>query len=331
MSHLLEIEARRYHDRPLVSVLIPARNAGAFIDAGVGSALNQSIDSMEVIVVNDGSSDDTADRLAAWEDPRLHVIIQPNGGLASALNTAIGASRGVYIAFLDADDIWLPGKLVSHIQFHQDHPDIDATFSWVRVIDRRGKPVRMPCPRWRGSISYAQLLSDYVIRTLSAVVVRRAAVEQAGMFDSSFVRCIDFEFLLRVSLLRPNNIWAVPEVLALYRRHHDQRTRDWRLMQEGWNQVFDSVRRRAPEQTAAVNRVARSNMQRYYAALAYESGNFGEARQLIGRGFALSPGVFLCDTRNWKLTAAVAAGLILPKRALLAVERAAGFDRPIDI
>src|SRR5579863_3693013 len=146
---------------PLVSVLIPAWIAGAFIDASVGSALNQSIDSMEVIVVNDGSSDDTGDRLAAWTDPRLHVITQANGGLASALNTAIGASRGLYVAFLDADDVWLPGKLASHIQFHQEHTQIDATFSWVRVVDRRGKPVRMPCPRWRGSISYAQLLSDY--------------------------------------------------------------------------------------------------------------------------------------------------------------------------
>jgi glycosyltransferase involved in cell wall biosynthesis len=317
--------------RPLVSVLIPAWNAGAFIDASVGSALSQSIDSMEVIAVNDGSSDDTADRLAAWKDPRLHVITQPNGGLASALNTAIRASRGVYIAFLDADDYWLPGKLASHIGVHQGHPDIDATFSWVRVIDRRGKPVRMPCPRWRGSISYAQLLADYVIRTLSAVVIRRAAVEQAGMFDSSFVRCIDFEFLLRVSLLRPNNICAVPKVLTLYRRHHVQRTRDWRLMQEGWNQMFDSFRRRAPEQTAAMERLAHSNMQRYLAALAYESGDFGDARQLIERSFALSPGIFLCDTRNWKLTAAVAAGLTLPKRALLAVERMAGFDRSADI
>jgi glycosyltransferase involved in cell wall biosynthesis len=316
---------------PLVSVLIPAWNAGAFIDASVGSALNQSSGSMEVVAVNDGSSDNTAYRLAAWKDPRLQVITQPKGGLASALNTAIRASRGVYVAFLDADDIWLPGRLASHIRFHQDHPDIDATFSWVRVIDHRGKQVRMPCPRWRGSISYAQLLSDYVIRTLSAVVMRRAAVEQAGMFDSSLVRCIDFEFLLRVSLLRPNNICAVPEVLTLYRRHHGQRTRDWRLMQQGWNQMLDSVRRRAPEQTAAMEGRARSNMQRYFAALAYESGDFGDARQLIERSFALSPGIFLSDIRNWKLTAAVAAGLTLPKRALLAVERVAGFDRSVDI
>jgi len=312
---------------PLVSVLIPAWNAGAFIDASVGSALTQLGDSLEVIAVNDGSSDDTSDRLAAWKDARLNVITQSNGGLATALNTAILASRGFYIAFLDADDIWLPGKLARHIQFHQDHPDIDATFSWVRVIDRRGKTIRMPCPRWRGSISYPQLLSDYVVRTLSAVVMRRRAVEQAGMFDASFVRCIDFEFLLRVSLLRPNNICAVPEVLTLYRRHRVQRTRDWRLMQEGWNQVLDSVRRRAPEQTTAMEQLARSNMQRYFAALAYERGDFGDALQLIEASFAQSPAIFLRDSRNWKLSAAVAASLALPKQALLAFERVAGFDR----
>lgn len=315
------------HNGPLVSVVIPAYNAGAFINASVGSALKQSFVELEVIVVNDGSTDDTSDRLRAWTDPRVTVITQTNQGLASALNAGIRASHGAYIGFLDADDVWLPEKLSRHIQFHQERPDIDVTFSWVSAIDGYGKPVRLPCPRWRGTVSMSQLLADYMIRTMSAVVIRREAAEQAGSFDSSLERCVDLEFFLRVALLRPNNICAIPEVLTLYRRHDMQRTRDWRRMLQGWDQVVGSIRQRAPEAAAKVERLASSNMHRYCASLAYEGGHFGEAFELVRQGFALSPAAFLRDTRNWKMGAAAVAGVTLPKRALLAIERWAGFAR----
>jgi glycosyltransferase involved in cell wall biosynthesis len=158
---------------PLVSVVIPAYNAGAFIDASVGSALSQTAGDMEVIIVDDGSTDGTPDRLRSWNDPRLMVITQTHQGLASALNTGIASSRGAYVGFLDADDVWLPGKLVRHIQLLQERPDVDVTFSWVRAVDVSGKPIRWHCPSWRGTVSLPQLLADYMIRTMSAVVTPR--------------------------------------------------------------------------------------------------------------------------------------------------------------
>jgi glycosyltransferase involved in cell wall biosynthesis len=314
--------------KPLVSVVIPAYNASGFIEASIESALTQSFRDLEVIVVNDGSTDDTSERLSAWKDPRLRVIEQSNRGLAAALNTAVCASRGAFIGFLDADDIWLPQKLDHHLQLHRERSDIDVTFSWVRVIDGRGRHARMPCPRWRGTMSFPQLLSDYAIRTLSSVVMRREAAERAGVFNSRLVRCIDFEFFLRVSLLRPNNICAIEEVLSLYRRHSAQRTRDWRLMQKGWDQTLSSIRLQAPGETARVEKLAASNMHRYLASVAYEDGSFQDAHRLIRQSFSLAPTQFLRDARNWKMVAAALAGLTLPKRALLVLERAAGFDRP---
>jgi glycosyltransferase involved in cell wall biosynthesis len=312
---------------PLVSVVIPAYNEGAFIDASVGSALSQTAGDMEVIVVDDGSTDDTLDRLRSWNDPRLIVITQTHQGLASALNSGIAASRGAYIGFLDADDVWLPGKLARHIQLLQERPGVDVTFSWVSSIDGNGKPICWHCPRWRGTVSLPQLLADYMIRTMSAVVMRRAAVEETGTFDPSLVRCVDLEFFLRASLLRPNNICAIPEVLSLYRRHEMQRTRHWRPMLQGWNQALRSIRRRAPGTTARVERLASGNMHRYCASLAYEGGQFAEALELVRRSFTLSPFAFLRDTRNWKMGAAAVAGVSLPKRALFTIERWAGFGR----
>lgn len=164
-----------------VSVVMPAYNAGAFIDASIASALSQTgVKDLEMIVVNDGSTDDTAARLGAWKDSRLTVLTQERKGLAGALNTGICAARGTYIAFLDADDIWLPGKLARHLRFHEEHPETDVSFCWVRAIDTAGKPLGIPCPRWQGTVSLPQLLADYMFRTMSAVVMRRDAAQQAG-------------------------------------------------------------------------------------------------------------------------------------------------------
>lgn len=315
--------------RPLVSVVIPAYNAGAFIDASVASALAQTLPDLEVIVVDDGSTDDTSFRLSAFHDPRLRVITQPNRGLADALNTGIRAARGEYLGFLDADDIWLPDKLERHIQALQRRPGIDVTFSWVRVIDENGRPVAKCCPHWRGDVSFAQLLSDFMIRTMSAVVMRRAAAQDAGMIDGALRRCLDLEFFLRVALLRPDNITALPEVLTLYRRHATQRTRDWRVMRDGWMQVLDSTLRRAPQAASVVPR-ASSNMYRYFAMLAYEAGEFREALHLAARSFAAAPAAFPWDVRNWFMGGAVLAGVLLPAPARRMLERWAGPERTVN-
>ena len=313
--------------KPRVSILIPACNAAPYIDASLGSALEQSEPDLEVIAVVNGSSDDTEDRLRRCADPRLRIIVQDSRGLPAALNTAILAARADYIAFLDADDIWLPEKLARHLEVHERQAEIDATFSWVRVIDAQGGGVRTPCPRWLGSMNFSSLLADYTVRTMSAVVMKRQAALEAGLFDPSLTRCEDIDFLLRVALLRVNNILAVPRVLNLYRRHSAQHTSEWSRIREGWSQLLEKMKTFAPLQTAAVEKIASSNMYRYFAFLAYVSGDFREATRLAARSFGLSPGHFFLDTRNWKMSAAVLASRVMPRGALAALEYCAGFHR----
>jgi glycosyltransferase involved in cell wall biosynthesis len=312
---------------PRVSIVIAAYNSGAYLETSVAPALAQTYRDRVVTSVNDGSTDDTAERLRGWNDPALQVITQSNRGYAGALNAGIAASGSEYVGFLDADDVWLPEKLARHVQFLDENPSVDVTFSWARIIDGLGRPMRIPSPRWKGPVSFRQLLTDYTIRTMSAVVMRRSAIEQAGPLDTGFVRCMDIEFFLRIALLRPDNIYAIPEVLTLYRRHPGQHTQDWRLVRKGWVQVLESMRVRAPEDTAAVVDSAESNMRRYFAAIAYENGDFREARAVMKQSFALGPGNFVRDLRNWQVSAACLATLLLPHRALLAIERLGGFDR----
>jgi glycosyltransferase involved in cell wall biosynthesis len=309
------------------SVVIPAYNAERVIKASVESALRQTFDDLEVIVIDDGSSDKTIQQLQDIKDRRLRVMEREHQGLAATLNAGAAAAEGSYIGFLDADDLWLENKVARHVAHLEAHPEVDVTFSWSRVVDEYDRPVAIHSSRCRGAMSYRQLLADFAIRTMSAVVMRRSALERSGGFSLTLARCIDLDFFLRVALQRPNNIWAIPETLTLYRRHPGQRTKDWMLMQQAWTQVMESMRRLAPAETAAVERVASSNMHRYFSWLAYENGEFRTASDLLQRSFQIFPRAFVSDTRNWQLSAACLAYWILPARVHSAIEGLAGFHR----
>jgi glycosyltransferase involved in cell wall biosynthesis len=124
-----------------VSVIIPTHNFADFIEDAVASALNQDVVGLEVIVVDDGSTDDTPDRLARISDPRLRSIRLAHGGVGVARNRGLSLARGRYFAFLDADDRWRPGKLARQIALLESEPDVGFVFTnFVRFDDRGFHP-----------------------------------------------------------------------------------------------------------------------------------------------------------------------------------------------
>ncbi len=316
--------AMRQPAAPVVSVVVPAYNAGRFIAATVESALRQSFQAIEVLVIDDGSSDDTAAQLRQFNDPRLVVAQQPNQGAPATLNTAVGMARGEYIAFLDHDDLWIDSKVARHLEAFGQHPGLTATFSWYGLIDQRGLRIPLGTHHWRGSIEFSQLLEDFVIGCTSALMMRRDAIREAGGFDTQFPRCHDLDLVLRVSLQHPASICAVPEELALYRRHSGQMSRDWRAMHREWEALVRKMRGLAPQETAQVEALARSNVQRYYACLAYEEGLYSEAASLIRGSFRAHPRAFLLDWRNWRVVAACCSGALLPRALHRGLEGLAG-------
>ena len=196
--------------KPLVSVLIPAYNAANTIEVAVRSILNQSLEDFELWVYNDGSTDDTAARLAAVADPRLQVLHgAANEGVAAARNALLRAARGKYIAWLDADDIALPCRLERQVRYLETHPEFDLLFGRIKVRNAAFEKVRFPTDE---ALLAAWLLfrNPYAQSTLMA---RNFFTREGVFYNMDYGFAEDYELYLR---LRDRRFAMLPEYLSSY-------------------------------------------------------------------------------------------------------------------
>lgn len=205
----------------IVSVIMPALNAERHIERGVASVLNQSLREIELIVVDNGSTDGTADILGSFHDPRLKVIHESVRGVSRARNTGLSHASGRYVAFLDADDTWAPDCLEKLYSALAQHPDaILAYCGWqnIGLPGDRGKPF-IP-PDYEGIDKMDRLL--YNNRwPIHAALARYQDILDAGGFDQCLA--IAEDYLLWLELAVRGRLLRVPEVLAFY--HHYEGTR----------------------------------------------------------------------------------------------------------
>lgn len=207
-----------------VSVVIPAHNAQTYVADAVRSALQQTCPPIEVVVIDDGSTDETAAMVASIDDPRVHLIRTENRGVAAARNLGWRRSTGVLIAFLDADDRWFAEKLDVQLAFLKSHPHVGLVGARMRYETPAGKLLL-------GVTGVAALGPDALraVRTgylmpfpISTVVVRRDVLEHVGGFDEELRQTFpgqveDIDFVSRAS--RVTGVAAIPEVLGAYRLH----------------------------------------------------------------------------------------------------------------
>jgi len=193
----------------LASVIIPAYNAAAYVAQAIDSVLAQDYPDVEIIVVNDGSKDDTLDVLRSYGE-RIRVIDQANAGPPRARNAALSAVRGEFVAFLDADDIWLPSKLSAQIAHLRAHPDVGTVYTrWhVWPADADGVfriPEVAPVPRpgvgvvaGRSGWMYTRLLLECHLLT-TTVMMRANLIREIGGFDVELYNGDDYDYWLRAS------------------------------------------------------------------------------------------------------------------------------------
>jgi glycosyltransferase involved in cell wall biosynthesis len=211
----------------LVSVVLPAYNVRNHIAEAIRSIHAQGYENLEIIVVDDGSPDGTADYVAETF-PEVRLFRKTNGGAATARNLGMREARGEYVAFLDSDDVWLPGKLKAQIGYLDAHPQLGLVcggFSfWTADADGNFPdpatlypPVTDAQPEAENSgwIYHKLLLSNYV--WTSTVVMRRALIDRIGAYNEALRLGQDYDYWLRAS--RETEIHRLGAVMALYRRH----------------------------------------------------------------------------------------------------------------
>ena len=202
---------------PLVTVLMPAYNAGGYIAEAVESILSQGIDDMELLVVDDGSTDAGMAELAAVDDRRIRVVSQQNSGLVAALNRGLEHARGRYVARMDADDICAPGRLRAQLEWFEENPDGIACGTDYEMFGAMTGRVRMP--RTDQACRHRLLLAGCFCG--ASVMMRRDVIEATDMrFDPRYTHAEDYEFYARLAELGP--IGNVSMVGYLYRIHPSQ-------------------------------------------------------------------------------------------------------------
>lgn len=226
---------------PSVSVITPAYNPGPFLEEAVRSVIAQTYQDWELIVVDDGSTEDLGwvDRV----DPRVRRIRQDNSRQAVARNRAIASSSGDLIAFLDADDVWLPHKLQRQIEQLRARPDAVLTHSQARHIDEHSRPGSLG---FGGSYETYQQLLDGCGVYPSCVLMRREVLFRCGLFNPLCLNTEDYDLWLRATKYGP--MVADPEPLALYRLHSANSSRNYRQVHAGVCEILRSHQRLAREE-----------------------------------------------------------------------------------
>jgi glycosyltransferase involved in cell wall biosynthesis len=201
--------------RPLVSVIIPTYNRGWVLGEAIESVLAQEYVNFELIVVNDGSTDDTQDILAGYEG--ITVLGQSNQGVSAARNNGVNCSRGAFVAFLDSDDLWLPQKLSTQVDFFHKNPEAlicQTQETWVR----NGQRVNSGKRHQKQSGLFFERSLELCLVSPSAVMMNKAFFMEMGGFDESLPACEDYDLWLRINAQYP--IYLINQPLIVKRGGH---------------------------------------------------------------------------------------------------------------
>lgn len=207
----------------LVSVIIPVFNGSAFLGEAIESVLKQTYEVIEIIVVDDGSTDASANVAQSFGD-RLAYHYQENRGVAAALNRGVRASRGQYVAWLSHDDVFMPQKLQLQIDHLAQHPEYRACYSDFYIIDANGKVLKeIETPWYPRQTAIWQLFGRMYING-SSMLIERACFEDVGFFNEALRYSQDLDMWMR--MLLSFDIGRVPEMLLKWRSHPGQGSRE---------------------------------------------------------------------------------------------------------
>lgn len=317
--HTAPTSSRSPVTRPILSVVIPVFNASATLAATVRSILSQTERDFELLLIDDGSTDDSLLlmlRLAAM-DERIRVIAHANCGVAATRNKGVELSRGALIAFCDADDLWHADKLARHLALHSARPGIGASYARIAFIEpdaaddsaARTLSSIIPTP-----LTVADLLGENPVCTMSNLVVTRATLDAVGGFKVGMSFAEDQEWLARAAH-QGIIITGIDEVLVDYRLSHDGLSVNLDKMYAGWRDLA------ADYGDPSDGEAAEALYCRYLCRRALRSGAAARtARDFALRGLKLDARAFLSDARRgWPTLISALVAPIIPRAARVRV------------
>jgi glycosyltransferase involved in cell wall biosynthesis len=232
---------------PLVSVIIPTYNRSGFVVQAVQSVIDQTYSNIETIVVDDGSTDNTREALCVYE--KIKYVYQERSERSKARNEGFRYSKGLYVAFLDSDDLWLPMKIEKQVQVMNEKPNVGLVYSDVQFIDANGDPyageICWDVPERQ--VLYEDLMTHNVITgTTSSVMIRRRCLEKVGLFDESMNTCEDLDLYRRIA--RYYTFHKIELPLVKFRIHPGSTQVKAFAMAKGWETTIKKISRDTPSE-----------------------------------------------------------------------------------
>lgn len=295
---------------PRVSVVVPAYNAMPYLPETLDSVLAQSLRDMEVIVVDNGSSDGTRPDVNQLRDPRLRLLRLPeNKGISGGCNAGLAAATGTYVAPMEADDLWHVDKLARLVALLDADPQAVLAYSFVELIDQDGRRSGNVVGRRVEGDVRAALLEDVVVPCGSSPVVRRQQLVQIGGWDESLRSSPDWDLYLR--LARTGTFRVLPEPLVGYRQHRTNTSLDWATTSRDLERILQRAYADASDVDGSDARRVRTTarMTLYFGWKSLQAGDHRQALELRDRSVQLDP--TLRGTREHRRLTAHASALRL--------------------
>lgn len=268
-------------DRPLVSVILPTWNRLGMLREAVSSVQRQSERSLELLIVDDGSADGTAEWVASLEDPRIRFLPGAHSGRPGVVrNRGLRRARGRWIAFLDSDDRWHPEKLRRQLEAHADQPEALWSYTGRRLLDSEGQPLDEEGYRpWtaRAGWIFEDLLVHDAMVALPTVIVDRGFLQEVGGFDEGLALSEDYELWLRLALASP--VLVVDAPLAEIRQHTTSTTYGNADVNASFAEIYRRLARSHPSRS--VRRTCRRQEVFYLGWLARQLRDRGRRREAV--------------------------------------------------
>lgn len=262
---------------PAVSVIVPTYNYARFIRDCLDSIFSQTFKDLEVIVVDDGSTDNTEEVLEKYRGD-IHYIHQENKGLPAARNRGIRSAQGEFLAFLDSDDLWLPGKLEEQIRVLRKDTDMGIVFSDASAFSEEGviqESILKEEDICIGQCFQRLFMGNYLV--MPTVVIRKKCLDKSGMFDESLTAVEDYDLWLRISVFY--RVGFVDKVLAMYRVHPSNMSRDFCRLLDNEIRVIRKVIEQYPDFVKKMGRKVPARLCTLFNQYGLEWIRKGETRQ----------------------------------------------------